>query len=119
MEHELRPSAVEELRGALQLTRKALEQWRAGDEKYNHLSDDDIQRVQTSVDTAQKWLEDNAAALNPANKTQDPSVKVSAVREQKHVSASVSVKFHFCLRQLREWSRPYSSSIHLSPSCLF
>lgn len=86
LEHELRPAAVEELRAALQLTRKAVEQWRAGDEKYNHLTDDEMQRVQTSFDTAQRWLDDNASALNPAVKTQDPTIKVSAVREQKHVS---------------------------------
>lgn len=84
LEHELRPAAVEELRGALQLTRKAVEQWRAGDEKYSHLTDEEMQRVQTSFETAQRWLDDNASALNPANKTQDPTIKVSAVREQKH-----------------------------------
>ncbi|KAJ1530561.1 hypothetical protein ONE63_005447 [Megalurothrips usitatus] len=89
LEHELRPSAVEELRSALQLTRKALEQWRAGEEKYNHLQEEDMQRVQSSVDSAQRWLDDNSSALNPANKAQDPVIKVAAIREQKHSFVSV------------------------------
>ena len=89
LEHELRPAAVEELRGTLQLTRKALEMWRAGDEKYGHLSDEDMARVQSSVEATQRWLDENASALNPPNKTQDPTIKVSAIREQKHSFTSV------------------------------
>lgn len=89
LEHELRPAAVEELRSALQLTRKALEQWRAGDEKYNHLSEEEMRKVEGSIESAQRWLDSNSSALNPPTKTQDPAVKVSAIREQKHSFTSV------------------------------
>jgi len=95
-EYELQPGALEELRSSLQLTRKAVEQYRAGDERYAHLSEDEIERVVEEVSKAQRWLDNNAAALNAADKHKDPQIKVSAIREQKNVSCRTCL-FQRCL----------------------
>ncbi|KAJ4437376.1 hypothetical protein ANN_17519 [Periplaneta americana] len=83
LEYELRPSALEELACALQLTRKAVDQYRSGDERYSHLADSDIQKVQQTAEQAHKWLEEKRVALAGTPRTQNPPITVAQIRQEK------------------------------------
>lgn len=74
---------------SLQLARKALAAADAGDERYNHLTPDELQRVAQAVDKTARWLDDQRALLAKAPRTQDPPVQVSALRQEKQVSCNV------------------------------
>lgn len=83
LEYELRPTALEELACALQLTRKAVDQYRTGDERYSHLADSDVQKVQQTAEQTHKWLEEKRAALAGTPRTQNPPITVAQIRQEK------------------------------------
>lgn len=83
LEFELRPNALEELACVLQLTRKAVDQYRAGDDRYSHLAESDIQKVQQTAEQTHKWLEEKRAALAGTPRTQNPPVTVAQIRQEK------------------------------------
>ena len=85
VEFDLRPSALEDIAAALQLTRKALDLYRGGDERYNHLAEADIQKVQQTTEQTHKWLEEKRAALAATPRTQNPPITVSQLRQEKQV----------------------------------
>ena len=54
-EYETRPGAEEALRKAIVLVRKFLAEHAAGDEKYSHISEDDVKKVRSAeVTTVRK-----------------------------------------------------------------
>ncbi|PSN34539.1 Heat shock 70 kDa protein 4 [Blattella germanica] len=89
LEYELRPGALEELASVLQLTRKAVDQYRGGDDRYSHLTDSDIQKVQQTAEQTHKWLEEKRAALAGTPRTQNPPITVAQIRQEKQVSILV------------------------------
>jgi hypothetical protein len=88
LEFELRPTALEELASVLLLTRKAVDQYRAGDERYSHLAESDIQKVQQTAEQTHKWLEEKRAALAGTPRTQNPPITVTQIRQEKQVRAN-------------------------------
>jgi hypothetical protein len=87
LEFELRPNVLEELACVLQLTRKAVDQYRAGDDRYSHLAESDIQKVQQTAELTHKWLEEKRATLAGTPRTQNPPVTVAQIRQEKQVGA--------------------------------
>jgi heat shock protein len=85
LEFELHPTALEELASVLQLTRKAVDKYRAGDERYSHLAESDIQKVEQSTEETHKWLEEKRVVLAGTPRTQNPPVTVSQIRQEKQV----------------------------------
>nr|UTH79107.1 heat shock protein 70-4 [Protohermes costalis] len=83
LEFDLRPAALEQLGGSIQLSMKAYEQIRGGDPKYAHLTDEDAQKISTAIDTAQKWLNDACAKLANASRHLPPPVTVNEIRQEK------------------------------------
>ncbi|XP_014280439.1 heat shock 70 kDa protein 4 [Halyomorpha halys] len=91
MEFESRSAALEELSHCIQLSQKVVSQYRAGDEKYNHLLPDEVTKVEEAICSAAKWLEEKRSALSSCPKTQDPPVTTVQIRsEKKNLDSTVS-----------------------------
>lgn len=74
--------AFTELGRTVQLTFKAVEQYRAKDPKYDHLTETEILNISEAAQKAQKWYEEARSKLVAAKKTQDPPVKVADIRHE-------------------------------------
>lgn len=74
--------AFTELGQTVQLTYKAVEQYRAKDPKYDHLTETEILNISEAAQKAQKWYEEARSKLVGARKTQDPPVKVADIRHE-------------------------------------
>ncbi|XP_053684159.1 heat shock 70 kDa protein 4 isoform X1 [Sabethes cyaneus] len=74
--------AFHELGQTIQLTYKAVEQYRGQDPKYDHLTETEILNISEAAQKAQKWYEDARSRLVSVRKTQDPPVKVADIRHE-------------------------------------
>ncbi|BES99041.1 MreB/Mbl protein [Nesidiocoris tenuis] len=82
MECECRNAALEELAHRIMMAQKVTGQYRSGDEKYTHIPEADVAKVEESMNNCTKWLEENRALLHACPKTQNPPVTVAAIKEQ-------------------------------------
>ncbi|XP_058796639.1 heat shock 70 kDa protein 4 isoform X2 [Phymastichus coffea] len=87
-EYENRAPAMEELAGALQLAKKAVDQIRAThkdpkNDKYDHITNEDLGKVEKHVQEKWSWLEDTRALLNQTPLTQQPPVYVNQIRARR------------------------------------
>uniref|UniRef100_A0A336MFX0 CSON011762 protein n=1 Tax=Culicoides sonorensis TaxID=179676 RepID=A0A336MFX0_CULSO len=73
------PGAFEKLGHAIQMARKAVDQYRSGDEKYNHLTETEILNISETADKAEKFFMDAKAKLSNTPRTSDPTVHVADV----------------------------------------
>lgn len=73
------PAAYEKLGHAIQMARKAVDQYRSGDEKYNHLTETEILNVSEAADKAEKFFMDAKAKVANTPRTTDPTVHVGDV----------------------------------------
>ena len=62
-----------------------MDQYRAGNDRYSHLAESDIEKVEHSIEQTHKWLEEKRVALAGTPCTQNPSVAVSQIRQEKQV----------------------------------
>lgn len=74
--------AFTELGYSIQQTLKAVEQYRAKEPKYDHLTETEILNISEAAQKAQKWYEDARTKLVGARKTQDPPVKLADIRHE-------------------------------------
>ncbi|KAL2714577.1 97 kDa heat shock protein isoform X1 [Vespula squamosa] len=85
-EFEGRGHALDELAGALQLAKKGIDNIKVSfgkDDKYSHLTDDEIKKVEKTVQEKWAWLEEKRVILAGTPRTQQPSVTVSQIRSEK------------------------------------
>lgn len=68
LEFESQPTLFEEFGSVLQLTQKAIDQYKAGDEKYSHLEQSEIGKVQESTNDAWKWVEETRSKLKATSR---------------------------------------------------
>uniref|UniRef100_A0A1B6C8J9 Uncharacterized protein n=3 Tax=Clastoptera arizonana TaxID=38151 RepID=A0A1B6C8J9_9HEMI len=83
LEFEQRPIVLEDMSLSLQLTQKAVDQYRSGDERYSHLTEAEIQKVCSTFETASKWLEEKRSALASCPRPQNPPITVAQLRQEK------------------------------------
>lgn len=102
VEFEGRNHAIEELAGALQIAKKGLDQIRqsaAGrDDKFSHLTDEEIRKVEKAVEEKWGWLEEKRASLSGTSRTQQPPVTIAQIRAEKQVKKERKKErktFHF------------------------
>lgn len=81
-EYEQQPSAFNELGHAVQMARKAVNEFRSNSIKYDHLTETEILNVSEASDRAHKWLEENSGRSAQSAKTVDPPVRVSDIRHE-------------------------------------
>lgn len=81
-EYEGHQQAFHELGHAIQMSYKAVEQYRSGDSKYEHLTETEMLNITEQAEKTQRWYEDARFKLSSVKKTQDPTVKVSDIRHE-------------------------------------
>ncbi|XP_029165256.1 97 kDa heat shock protein isoform X3 [Nylanderia fulva] len=92
LEFEGRSHALEELGKALQLAKKGLNQIEASvgkDDKYSHLTEEEIKTVDKTVQEKWIWLEEKRMVLASLPRTQQPPVTVAQIRAEKQSLDSV------------------------------
>ncbi|KAK5643268.1 hypothetical protein RI129_007113 [Pyrocoelia pectoralis] len=83
LEHDLRPTIIEEFARSLQLANKVVEQYRAKDPKFAHISDEEMKKVDQAVIQNYKWLEQARAQLNSVAKYLPPPITVAQIRQEQ------------------------------------
>lgn len=73
-EFEARKQAVETLGHSIQMASKVVEAYKAGDEKYNHLTDAEITKVAKMIEEKTTWLNNSATTLEKTAKTANPTI---------------------------------------------
>jgi heat shock protein len=67
---------------AIQMAYKAVQQYRSGDPKYDHLTETEMLNITEQAEKTQKWFEDAKGKLSVVRKTQDPPIKVADIRHE-------------------------------------
>uniref|UniRef100_A0A4W6FJ82 Heat shock protein family A (Hsp70) member 4 like n=1 Tax=Lates calcarifer TaxID=8187 RepID=A0A4W6FJ82_LATCA len=78
-EHEDRPRAFEELGKKLQLYMKFVDSYKQKDERYLHLSPEEMSTVEKCVNESMGWMNSKMNAQSKLAITQDPVVKVADI----------------------------------------
>merc|ERR1712012_1393709 len=73
-EFEGRKKAIDMLVLSLQLANKVVEMYKAGDEKYSHLTEAEIEKVSKSIEEKLEWLNNSVATLEKTPKTANPTI---------------------------------------------
>jgi heat shock protein len=81
-EHENNPKAFNELGHAIQLARKAVDEYRGGEVKYDHLTETEMLNITEAADKAQRWLDDARGKLITLPKTVDPAIKLNDIHHE-------------------------------------
>lgn len=81
-EYEGQQQAFVELGHAIQMSYKAVEQYRSGDPKYDHLTETEMLNITEQAEKTQRWFEDARGKLTTVRKTQDPPVKLADIRHE-------------------------------------
>lgn len=81
-EYEGQTQAFNELGHAIQMSYKAVEQYRSGDLKYDHLTETEMLNITEQAEKIQRWFQDARGKLSGVRKTQDPPIKVADVRHE-------------------------------------
>ncbi|RZC33323.1 heat shock 70 kDa protein 4 [Asbolus verrucosus] len=84
VEFELRPIVIEDFAKSLQLCMKALEQIKANEPKYAHLTDEDVKKVDQAFKQSYQWLEQTRSKCVNAPKHLPPPVTVAQIRQEKN-----------------------------------
>lgn len=79
-EAEERPKALEELGQRLQHYAKMAADFRDGDEKYNHIDESEMKKVEKSVNEAMEWMNDVMNAQARKSLDQDPVVRAQEIK---------------------------------------
>ena len=70
---------------SLQLARKMVDMFAAGDEKYNHLDKKEVAKVQEAIEENSAWLDKNLNALAKQKKWEEPALLAMQVKPS-HIS---------------------------------
>jgi heat shock protein 110kDa len=81
-EYDGQQQAFNELGHAIQMSYKAVEQYRSGDPKYDHLTETEMLNITEQAEKTQRWFEDARGKLSGVRKTADPPVKIADVRHE-------------------------------------
>jgi len=82
-EAENRQSAIEGFGLSLQLSRKMVDMFANGDEKYNHLDKEEVAKVQKAIDENAAWMDKHLSTLAKQKKWEEPAVLISQIQSQK------------------------------------
>jgi len=82
-EFQERPNAINQFGQCLQLAQKAVDSFKAGDEKFSHLDIAEVEKVQKAIGEKQDWFNRMCAELQKLSKTGDPPVLASQFVQEK------------------------------------
>ncbi|XP_050688436.1 heat shock 70 kDa protein 4-like isoform X2 [Eriocheir sinensis] len=82
-ERETLPRAFESLSGTIQLARKAVDQFKQGEEKYNHLDAAQVEKVEKAVVEKQDWIDKHLGLVSSTALHADLPITASQVMSEK------------------------------------
>lgn len=82
-EREQRPIAFNEFVASIQQAIGVVEQFRAGSKLYNHLVEADVAKVEQSINSARKWVEDKLAESSSCPLIENPAITVAQIRQER------------------------------------
>merc|ERR1712012_263707 len=82
-EFEARPEAINQYCQCLQLAQKAIDAYKGGDEKYNHLDAAEVDKVIKSITEKQEWFSKMCAEIQKLEKTSEPPVLAALFTQEK------------------------------------
>jgi len=82
-EWEDRPPAMNQFGQCLQLAQKAVDSYKAGDEKFNHLDAAEVDKVMKAIGEKSEWYNRMAGEISKLTKTMDPPVLASQFYQEK------------------------------------
>ena len=81
-DYELCPSVFEELKHVINNARAAVNEYKKGSPRFDHLTETEFINIAEHADKAQKWLDTNMAKFAQSPRTVDSPVKVSDIRHE-------------------------------------
>jgi len=78
-----RPAAINQFGQCLQLAQKAVDSYKAGDDKFSHLDLGEVEKVQKAIGEKQEWFSRMCADIQKLQKTSDPPVLASQFVQEK------------------------------------
>merc|ERR1712106_805542 len=78
-----RPGAINQFGQCLQLAQKAVDSYKAGDEKFAHPDQAEVEKVQKAIGEKQEWFSRMCAEIQKLQKTSDPPVLASQFFQEK------------------------------------
>jgi hypothetical protein len=88
IEYEGCGPAMDDLARALQQAMKDVEQIRSShgkDDKFDHITDEEVKKVERTIQSKWSWLEEKRILLNQTPRTQQPPVYINQIRAEKQV----------------------------------
>ncbi|OQV14766.1 Heat shock protein 105 kDa [Hypsibius exemplaris] len=82
-EAQERPHLFQEMSRYMQLTRKAVDAFEAGDEKLAHIDAKDMDKVIKTVDEKQRWLDEKMNAQSKRALHLEPVVAIAQIKKEK------------------------------------
>jgi len=82
-EWEERPPAMNQFGQCLQLAQKAVDSFKGGDEKFNHLDPAEVGKVEKAIAEKTEWFNRMAGEVGKLTKTMDPPVLASQFFQEK------------------------------------
>jgi len=82
-EWEERPPAMNQFGQCLQLAQKAVDSYKSGEEKFNHLDQAEVAKVEKAITEKSDWYNRMASELTKLTKYQDPPVLASQFTQEK------------------------------------
>ncbi|KAM7354797.1 heat shock protein 70Cb isoform 2-T3 [Cochliomyia hominivorax] len=90
-DYEQCPGIFDELKHAINNARTAVNEFKKGSPKYDHLTETEFINIAEHADKVQKWLDTNMAKFAQSPRTADSPVKVSDIRhEVQNLNACVN-----------------------------
>lgn len=81
-DYENAPAAFDELNHSIQVARGAINEFKKGAAKYDHLTEAEFLNISEAADKAQKWLDSNMAKFTQTPRMHDSPVKVADIRHE-------------------------------------
>jgi len=78
-----RPDAINQFGQCMQLAQKAVDSFKAGDDKFNHLDSAEVEKVQKAIIEKQEWFSRMCADVAKMDKTNDPPVLAAQFYQEK------------------------------------
>lgn len=82
-EFQERPESINQFGQCLQLAQKAVDSYKAGEEKFSHLDSLEVEKVQKAIVEKQDWFNRMCADVAKLDKTNDPPVLAAQFYQEK------------------------------------
>lgn len=82
-EWDERPAAMNQFGQCLQLAQKAVDSFKKGEDKFNHLDKEQVAKVEKAINEKSDWFNRMASELSKLTKPQDPPVLASQFTQEK------------------------------------